>query len=153
MNRQARSVRGLIIVATIATVVALAPIWAGGTPSDQLFMPQGSAAGTANGDYLSTPTGSGGVQLPYRYWIEVPAGASRLVVDLYDPDWGAGGTTEAASNRDRDRGGTTFGGVSTYSHRPRRYDRHDANQHGSRCLRRRMGDHLRLAAVDNRCDD
>lgn len=115
MNRQARSVRGLIIVATIATVVALAPIWAGGTPSDQLFMPQGSAAGTANGDYLSTPTGSGGAQLPYRYWIEVPAGASRLVVDLFDPDWGAGGTTEAASNRDRDRGGTTFGGVSTYS--------------------------------------
>lgn len=115
MKRQALSVRGLVFVAAAATIAVLSPIWAGGTSSTQLFMPQGSAAGTANGDYLSTPTGSGGAQLPYRYWIEVPAGATSLVVDLFDPDWGAGGTGEAASNRDRDRGGTTFGGVSTYS--------------------------------------
>ncbi|MGE0639819.1 MAG: C25 family cysteine peptidase [Thermoanaerobaculia bacterium] len=91
------------------------PLWAGSTGTANLYMPQGSAAGTANGDYLSTPTGSGGAQLPYRYWAEVPAGATRLVVDLFDPDWGSGGAaTEAAANRDRDRGGTTFGGVSTY---------------------------------------
>ena len=63
---------------------------AGRQISTQLFMPQGSASGTANGDYITT-----GIDDPYRYFVEVPAGASRLVVDLFDADWGAGGAGEA----------------------------------------------------------
>jgi hypothetical protein len=41
----------------------------------------------------------------YRFFIEVPPGLSRLKVELFDPDVGAGGTAEAAQGRDRARTG------------------------------------------------
>lgn len=74
-------------------------------------MPQGGAAGTGNGDYVSD---AGGLNTVYRYFIEVPPGLGRLVVELFDADVGLGGTAEAAPGRDRDRSGG-FTSVATYS--------------------------------------
>ncbi len=84
---------------------------AGSTRSGELFMPQGGGAGTPSGDYIMS---SGGLATFYRYFIEVPAGTSRLVIDLFDADVGAGGTGEAAANRDRQRGGS-WNTTATYS--------------------------------------
>jgi len=75
-------------------------------------MPQGSGSTTPNGDYVST-TG-GGLNTFYRYFIEVPPGLSRLVVDLWDADVGLGGTGEDDPGRDRQRGGSWNTSV-TYS--------------------------------------
>lgn len=77
--------------------------------SDPLLKQQGGDAGANFGDYVSNSDGSadGGTALDsaYRYYIEVPAGASRLVVDIFDADVGAGGFGEADEGRDRARGG------------------------------------------------
>ncbi|MBI3654167.1 MAG: hypothetical protein HY231_24315 [Acidobacteria bacterium] len=67
-----------------------------------LFMIAGSGSSTAFGDYVSD---AAGLDTYYRYFIEVPAGQSHLVVELFDADIGLGGTSEAAAGRDRDRGG------------------------------------------------
>jgi len=66
-------------------------------------MPQGQDAGTANGDFVSDNDAIA-ITGPYRYFIEVPAGATKLQVDLYDADVGVS-ATEGPLNRDRDRGG------------------------------------------------
>ncbi len=81
------------------------------TGSTSLYTPQGNTAGTGNGDYV---TDTGGMNTFYRYWIEVPAGLSRLDVDLFDADIGLGGATEDTAGRDRDRGGA-YNTTATYS--------------------------------------
>jgi hypothetical protein len=88
-----------------------APLSAASTGTAGLFTPQGSDSTTPNGDYISTSVG------PYRYFIEVPPGLSRLVVDLYDPDIGLGGTAEADAGRDRSRtnNGNDWDTAVTYS--------------------------------------
>ncbi len=83
----------------------------GSTTSTGLFMINGSGSGTANGDYTSDQ--ADGLNTYYRYFIEVPAGLSRLAVDLFDADIGAGGSGEAAAGRDRARG--SFDSSVTYS--------------------------------------
>ncbi|HEX6640771.1 MAG TPA: hypothetical protein VF215_06640, partial [Thermoanaerobaculia bacterium] len=83
--------------------VLLAPtalLRAGSTGTSALHMPQGGNAGTANGDYVSDNTA---LNTFYRYFIEVPAGATKLQVDLYDADVGAN-AGEGVLNRDRPRG-------------------------------------------------
>jgi len=77
-----------------------------------LYTLQGSGAGTANGDYITA-----GMDTVYRYFIEVPAGLSRLQVELFDADIGAGGSGEATAGRDRARGGNppVFNTSATYS--------------------------------------
>ena len=85
---------------------------AGSTRSGELFMPQGGGAPTQWGDFIASEPP--GLNTFYRYFIEVPAGTSRLVVDLFDADVGAGGTGEAAANRDRRRGGS-WNTTATYS--------------------------------------
>src|ERR1700741_2614123 len=72
----------------------------GSTGTSALHMPQGSDAGTANGDYVSDEDGLNTV---YRYFIEVPPGLGRLVVQVCDPDIGGGGGGEDDEGRDRDR--------------------------------------------------
>lgn len=65
-------------------------------------MPHGSGAARNTGDYISrSSTAPAGLNSPYRYFIEVPPGLSRLVVDVFDADVGLGGTAEAAAGRDR----------------------------------------------------
>ncbi|MEZ5331430.1 MAG: hypothetical protein R2991_05135 [Thermoanaerobaculia bacterium] len=63
----------------------------GGTTHPQpLHMEQG---GGSNGDFVATTS-------THRYYIEVPTGVNRLVVELFDADVGAG-TNEAQNQRDR----------------------------------------------------
>src|SRR5262245_26379120 len=70
--------------------------------STSLITVQGSGTTTDFGDYVSS---SGGLNTVYRTFIEVPPGLSRLVVDIFDPDIGLGGSSEATAGRDRARNG------------------------------------------------
>lgn len=79
------------------------PFTAGAT-TGALHMPQGEDAGTANGDFLSD-NDAGALNSFYRYFIELPAGATKIQVDLYDADIGIDSDGEDVLNRDRDRGG------------------------------------------------
>ncbi|HKV42724.1 MAG TPA: putative Ig domain-containing protein, partial [Blastocatellia bacterium] len=72
------------------------------TGTNGLLTFQGSGAPSSDGDYLSSTQG---LDTFYRFFIEVPAGLPRLVVELFDPDVGAGGSGEAAQGRDRSRVG------------------------------------------------
>lgn len=87
------------------------PLSAGSTGATALHMPQGSTAGTANGDYVSD---AGGLNTFYRYFVEVPPGVTRLQVELFDADVGLGGATEDTAGRDRDRSGG-FTSTATYT--------------------------------------
>ncbi|HEX3128358.1 MAG TPA: C25 family cysteine peptidase [Thermoanaerobaculia bacterium] len=71
-------------------------------------------SGLLNGDYVSD---MGGMNTAYRYFIEVPPGVSRLVVEVFDPDIGLGGANEDLAGRDRDRGNSspTYDTSATYS--------------------------------------
>jgi hypothetical protein len=77
----------------------------------QLFMINGSGSGTGNGDYTSD---ADGVNTMYRYYIEVPAGTTRLSVDLFDADIGIGDDAEATAGRDRARN-DTFNTAANYT--------------------------------------
>jgi hypothetical protein len=100
------SVAKVLLLGTALTV----PLYGASTGTTQLHMPQGSGSGTAFGDYVSD---ANGLNTSYHYYVEVPAGLSRMVVDIFDADVGVGGTAEAAAGRDRDRG--TFNTSVTYS--------------------------------------
>lgn len=107
--------RVVLCLSTLATFLAIpGSLPAATTGSTSLHTPQGSTAGTANGDYVSD---TGGMNSVYRYFIEVPPGVSRLVVELFDPDIGLGGITEDTAGRDRDRGNTnpTYNTSAAYS--------------------------------------
>lgn len=84
-------------------------LFAGSSGTTSLFTAQGSGAGTDFGDYVST---SGALNQSYRYFIEVPAGATRLQVDIFDADIGLGGAGDATGGRDRDR--TGYDSAATY---------------------------------------
>jgi hypothetical protein len=88
--------------AVLGLLVCTLPIGAGSTGQTRLYMPQGADAGTANGDYVMATTG---LNTYYSYFVEVPPSLSRLVVEIFDADVGAGGAGEVAAQRDRDRGG------------------------------------------------
>jgi hypothetical protein len=83
---------------------------AGSTGSSSLFMPAGSGAPTADGDYISS---SAGMNTSYHYFIEVPAGLARLRIQIFDADIGEGGAAEANAQRDRSR--TGFNTTANYS--------------------------------------
>jgi Peptidase family C25 len=63
---------------------------AGGLPTPgqtgPLFTQYGSGNGTGSGDYISASIGNGGLNSPYHYYVEVPPGLPRLVVDIFDAD-------------------------------------------------------------------
>jgi len=85
---------------TLNDIQGLSPASSTGTTG--LFTITGSGASTTNGDYVSAGTA---LDTTYRYFIEVPPGLGRLVVDVFDADVGLGGSAEATAGRDRDRGG------------------------------------------------
>ena len=94
--------RGFAVV--VCALIAFAqPLFAGSTGTTALHTPQGSSAGTPNGDFVSDDD-AGALNTFYRYFIEVPAGTTRVVVDLYDADIGMS-AAEANLGRDRNRGG------------------------------------------------
>jgi hypothetical protein len=94
------SVRFTGPVAALLALLATAPLGAASTGTVALHTPQGSGAATANGDYIT-----GGLNGLYRYFIEVPPGLGRLVVEIFDADVGRGGAAEAGAGRDRARNG------------------------------------------------
>ncbi|MEO6194815.1 MAG: C25 family cysteine peptidase, partial [Thermoanaerobaculia bacterium] len=100
-----RSITALLAAAVIAGPF---PLHAASTGTTALQTLQGGGTPTANGEYVSTT-----LNAPYRYFLEVPPGLTRLVVDVFDPDLGLGGATEATAGRDRDRGG--YNSAAAYS--------------------------------------
>jgi hypothetical protein len=103
-------IRRLFVAAVCALCVFSAPLYAGSTGTAH-HTPQGAEAGTANGDFVSDDD-AGALNTFYRYFIEVPAGVSRVQVDLFDADIGitAG---ENVLGRDRERG--AYNTTATYS--------------------------------------
>lgn len=88
----------------LTALLAGAPLWAGSTGTTELLPIQGDGAPRSHGDFV---TDAGGLETYYAYFIEVPPGLSRLVIDIFDGDVVAG-VGEAAANRDEQRsGGTT----------------------------------------------
>jgi len=100
----------LTVLAVLSLLTLPVVIRAGGTGSTQLFTPQGDVSTTANGDFVAD---TGGLNTYYSYFVEVPSGTSRLVVDIFDADIGVGGATDSTSGRDRNR--LTYGSTATYS--------------------------------------
>lgn len=97
-------------ISALVVCVTLACAVFGGSTGTVVHMPQGSGAGTGNGDYVSD---AAALNAPYRYFIEVPAGATKLAVELYDADVGIN-AGEDLLGRDRDRGGA-YNTTATYS--------------------------------------
>jgi hypothetical protein len=96
--------RRVFTVVVCALIVSASPLHAGSTGTAALHMPQGDFAGTANGDFVSdNDAGAGALNTFYRYFVEVPAGITKLQVDLYDADIGIS-AGEAVLGRDRNRG-------------------------------------------------
>src|SRR6185436_3514656 len=89
--------------ALLLLLAGTSPLSAASTGTTALHTPQGSGAGTANGDYITAS--SGGLNTFYHYYIEVPPGLGRLTVEIWDADIGRGGANDATNGRDRDRGG------------------------------------------------
>ena len=99
------SVLGLFLIVGSALAASI-PISSTVSLNDPLLKQHGGAAANQVGDYVSS---SGGFNGPYRYYIEVPAGTARLLVDIFDADVGMGGAAEANAGRDR----TTSGNWTT----------------------------------------
>lgn len=93
----------VFLILPLLGLCGISPAWAASTGTAELHRPQGSGAGTANGDYITADPG--GLDTVYRYFIEVPPGLSRLTVEIWDADIGRGGASDASNGRDRDRGG------------------------------------------------
>ncbi|HEY3568828.1 MAG TPA: C25 family cysteine peptidase [Thermoanaerobaculia bacterium] len=100
--------RPLAALFAVTLLAGPLPLRAASTGSTALQTPQGGGTATANGEYVSTT-----LNTFYRYFIEVPSGLTHLTVEVFDPDIGLGGTTEANAGRDRDRNG--FDSAATYS--------------------------------------
>ena len=112
----------------LGSALLAVPAFGGGTPAtgtvtDQLQTPGGAGAKGSIGDYISsheTSTLSGpGLNKPYRFYIEVPQGATALQVDLFDADIMAGGAADITGERDQNR--DIAGAVNTKT-RYRLYD-------------------------------
>jgi hypothetical protein len=116
--RRSLSPAALLGTALLGTAMLAGPLplRAGSTNALELHMPQGTGSGRAQGDFVTTPTNANpaGLGTFYRYFIEVPSGLSRFVVEVFDADVGRGGAAESVLNRDRGRN-NTFASTSTYT--------------------------------------
>lgn len=97
--RQSSS-RRTVLSCLLGLVASAGALQAASTGTTALHTPQGSGAGTANGDYITSS-----LNVLYRYFIEVPPGLGRLTVEVFDADIGGGGNNDETNGRDRDRGG------------------------------------------------
>jgi hypothetical protein len=95
--------RRLSALAVCALIVFALPVQGGRNLTGEWHMPQGSAAGTPSGDWVSDADAKA-LTAPYRYFIEVPANATKLVVELFDADVGID-VDDDIEGRDRNRGG------------------------------------------------
>ncbi|HEY0558143.1 MAG TPA: C25 family cysteine peptidase [Thermoanaerobaculia bacterium] len=103
--------RPLAVLLVLAALAAPLSLRAASTGQTALHTPQGTGAGTADGDYV---TATGGLNTFYRYFVEVPPGLGHLVVEVFDADVGRGGAAESTAGRDRDRG-NGFSTTATYT--------------------------------------
>jgi hypothetical protein len=71
------------------------------------------AGGTAGGDLGDFVSDEGDLNTHYTYYVEVPAGTTRLTIDIFDADFGDGGDNDTNNDRDRERG-TSFNSTTTY---------------------------------------
>jgi hypothetical protein len=113
----------------LARAAGTGPAGATSTTSTGLFMPQGTLADVQFGDFFTSsvvghPGGCAtatclqntGKNTLYRYYIEVPAGLTRLRVSIFDADFGGGGALEnSATNGSAQRDRTKHGGTNAYS--------------------------------------
>ena len=88
--------------AIFAIAIAPLPAGAGTTGQTALLTPQGGGTTTANGEYVSTT-----LNTSYHFFIEVPPGLGRLVVEVFDADVFRGGAAETTAGRDRARNTAT----------------------------------------------
>ncbi|HEX4496321.1 MAG TPA: hypothetical protein VIE43_11690, partial [Thermoanaerobaculia bacterium] len=95
---------GLIAAALLAGAL---PLRAASTGQTALHTPQGGGTATDNGEYVSTT-----LNTFYRYFIEVPPGLARLVVEVFDTDIGRSATEDTAG---RDRPRTDYNTAVTYT--------------------------------------
>jgi hypothetical protein len=104
-----RSPRSLLIATALLVLVASAalPLSAASTGQTALHTPQGGGTATADGEYVSTT-----LNTYYRYFIEVPPGLGRLVVEVFDPDIGRSATEDTAG---RDRPRTAYNTAVNYT--------------------------------------
>ncbi|MEM9557748.1 MAG: C25 family cysteine peptidase [Acidobacteriota bacterium] len=112
LRRTPPSPPSLLAATALGVLTALAapsPAVAGGTPAsgtvaDELLMITGSESKTEDGDYI---TANDGLDSFHQAFIEVPAGTSRLVVDLFDMDLlrgiDDGANSDEVNERDRIR--------------------------------------------------
>lgn len=100
-----------LILGATATDVMAGGSRATGATTDQLMVYNGNRFGTDIGDFITTcsgsctlspPTVGNGLDLPYTYFLEVPPGLSRLVVELFDPDILAAADPNDERDNDRD---------------------------------------------------
>src|SRR5258708_7312189 len=115
-TRRVSPLPAVLQAAAIAVICAMLwppPAGAGSTGTVGLLTPNGSGAPTSDGDYISASVANGGLNAPYHFFLEVPAGLPRLVVELFDADVGIGGAAEALAQRDRAR--TTFDMAAGYT--------------------------------------
>ncbi|HEY7516642.1 MAG TPA: hypothetical protein VIC87_19275, partial [Vicinamibacteria bacterium] len=96
-NISASVVAGSLALASLLAVPAIE----GASTGTAHHYPSGSGGGAAQGDYISS---TGGLDSPFRYFVEVTPGLSQLQVDIFDADVGMGGGGENAARRDRARG-------------------------------------------------
>lgn len=89
--------------------VAFAGVVLAASTGTELLRVTGGGGARNFGDYVSANTG---LNTFYRFFVEVPPGTGNLTVEIFDPDFGAGGLVEEAADRDRQR--TGFNSVVTY---------------------------------------
>lgn len=94
------------LTAAIVSGVSLAaslPRPGGLSTTNPLMQPQGGGTGTNVGDYVVS---GGGLNTFYSFYVEVPAGATALVIEMFDADIGDNDSTNGAEQRDRQRDGS-----------------------------------------------
>jgi hypothetical protein len=113
-----------VVLSLLAACALLLPQtgFAASTGQTAILRQIGSGAATASGDYISSSLGAG-LDLTYRYYIEVPAGVSNLTVEIYDADTGAvanysdwqiGGAYNTSCTYTLNRPDTTNAATATY---------------------------------------
>lgn len=104
------SYRRPLLLATLVATTALAHAGGNIVPTSgrtigntQLYTPAGPGLNPAGGEIVSWPSATGGVNAPYRYYIEVFPGTTNLTVDIFDADVSSG---EVAAGLDSASGDT-----------------------------------------------
>jgi hypothetical protein len=114
--------RAVFFMLIAATLLLSQTGFAASTGQTAILRQIGSGAQTQSGDYISSNQGAG-LNLAYRYYIEVPAGVSNLTVEIYDADTGAvanytdwqiGGAYNTSCTYTLNRPDTTNAATATY---------------------------------------